>query len=96
MAEEKDFQQKVIKYLELRGAYVVKYWGGGMFTRAGVPDLLVAYKGKFIGVELKAEKGVVSDLQTYNIEEIKRAGGIALVLRPSGFDEFKNLIDSLD
>lgn len=95
MAEEKTFQNKVIKWLESQGAYVVKYWGGGMYTRAGVPDLLVCHKGYFLGIELKAEKGKASDLQLHNIEEIKKSGGIALVLRPSGFDDFKKFIDTL-
>lgn len=95
MAEEKTFQNKVIKWLESKGAYVIKYWGGGAFTRAGVPDLLVCYNGYFIGVELKAEKGKASDLQLHNIKEIKKSGGIALVLRPSGYKEFQKFIESL-
>ena len=94
MAEEKQFENKVKSYLKSKGCWVLKTWGGG-FLRSGIPDLLICCKGKFIGVELKAEKGKVSPLQKYEIMEIKKAGGLALSLRPSGFDEFKKLIEEI-
>jgi hypothetical protein len=31
-------------------------------------------------------------LQKYHVEEIKKAGGIALILYPSGYEDFKKLI----
>lgn len=93
MGAEKNFENKVKDYLEKMGAYVLKYWGGGVFTKSGVPDLLVCYNGHFFGIEIKAENGVVSKLQKYHINEIKKSGGTALVLRPSGFDDFKKMIE---
>ena len=95
MAAEKSFENKVKKFLEEQGCYFIKYWGGGQFTKAGIPDLLVCCNGHFLGVELKAPNGKPSELQLWNIEKIKEAGGIGLVLYPSDFDSFKKLIHDL-
>jgi hypothetical protein len=48
-----------------------------------------------VAVEVKAKNGKPSELQLYNIEQIKKAGGIALVLYPNQFETFKKLILSL-
>jgi len=85
---EKDFQNEVIKFLKDHNFYYVKVWGGG-FQRAGIPDLLICKKGKFLAVELKTEIGKPTALQTHNINLIKASGGQAYVLRPSGFEKFK-------
>lgn len=73
----------------------MKYWGGGQFTKSGCPDLLICCNGYFLGIELKGETGKPSELQLWNIKQIKKAGGIALVLYPKDFDEFKTLIANL-
>lgn len=95
MPKEKDFQLKVEKFLTDKGIYFVKYWGGGNFTRSGVPDLLCCIGGHFVGVELKTDDGKVSELQQYNINKIIQSGGLALVLRPSDFDDFKSMVKNL-
>lgn len=94
MAEEKTFENKVKRYLKSKGIYYFKYFGNA-YSTAGILDLTLCVNGHFVGVELKAEKGKVSPLQEYNIKEIQRCGGKAIVLRPSGFDEFKKLIEEL-
>ena len=60
-----------------------------------MPDLLVCAGGRFIGVELKGPRGKPSPLQLYNIERIQRAGGIAMVLYPDQFEDFKRLIEEV-
>ena len=92
MAAEKNFETKVRKFLQEQGCWCLKYWGGGQFTKAGIPDLLICCNGYFVAAEIKAERGHPSDLQLWNIEKIKEAGGIALVLYPKDFEEFKELI----
>ena len=92
MAEEKQFEEKVKRLLKLRGCWVLKTFSNGI-QRAGVPDLLVCNKGKFYGVELKAEKGRVTKLQEHELKSIKEAGGRALVLKPSGLEGFLKEID---
>ena len=89
--KEKAFEQKVRKFLEDQGCWVLKTWSNGV-QREGVPDLLVCCNGLFIGVELKAPKGKPSALQKWNIEKIRASGGVALVLYPDQFDQFKHMI----
>ena len=95
MAREKVFENKLKKYLKSKGAWVLKYWGGAVYTQAGVPDLLVCYKGKFIGIEVKSETGRASELQLRTIDDIKKAGGIAFVLFPKDYDKFVEWFESL-
>lgn len=83
------------KFLTEQGCWFIKYWAGAGYTKSGIPDLLVCCNGHFLGVELKAPTGKPSDLQLWNIEQIKKAGGIAMVLYPKDFEEFKALIYSL-
>lgn len=95
MAAEKVFENRLKKYLKSKGAWLVKYWGGGVYTQAGIPDLLVCYKGKFIGIEVKAETGHASELQLRTIDDIKKAGGIAFVLFPKDYDKFVEWFETL-
>jgi hypothetical protein len=92
MGKEKDFQNKVEKFLTDEGIYFVKYWGGGIYTRSGVPDLVCCVCGAFVGVELKAEGGRVSELQEYNLEKIRQSGGYAVTVYPHGFETFKDFV----
>lgn len=91
---EKNFENKVKKYLDQEGCWFLKTWSNGI-QRKGIPDLLVCCNGYFVAVELKNETGRASPLQIYEINEINRSGGHALVLRPTGFEDFKNLIKEL-
>ena len=62
------------------GIFAWKEWGGPMST-PGVPDIIGCFKGRMIGIEIKSEKGVVSEYQKEFIENINRAGGLAFVAR---------------
>lgn len=94
MAGEKNFENKVKKFLKDEGCWYVKYFANRN-TRSGVPDLLACVNGYFVAIEVKAENGKPSDLQLWNVVQIRNAGGIAIVLYPDQFDEFKRLIDEL-
>lgn len=90
MAEEKNFENKVKAFLKNEcGAFLVKYWGGGKFTSAGIPDLLVCINGYFMGVELKASGGKPSKLQCEKLMKIIRSNGVGMVLYPKDFETFK-------
>lgn len=78
---EKDIEKEIRKHLERKlGAYVIKNHGSA-FTKPGIPDLTLCLNGWFIGIEVKNEKGVVSDVQKVHIKNINKAGGIAFVAR---------------
>ena len=94
MAGEKNFENKIKKFLKENGCWHVKYFANRN-TRAGVPDLLACVNGYFVAIEVKAENGKPSELQLWNVEQIRKAGGIAIVLYPDQFDQFKSLIEFL-
>lgn len=91
MATEKNFENRVKKFLKEQGCWTLKTWGGGL-QRSGIPDLLVCCKGFFIGVELKAPNGKPSDLQLWNLMKISDAGGFGWLLYPDKFEEFKEFV----
>lgn len=64
--------------------------------RSGIPDLLICCNGIFLGVELKAEDGRLSELQAWNIDKINQANGFAFVLFPRDFEEFKAFIININ
>lgn len=89
---EKSIETNIKKYLKSKGAYYVKYFGNS-FSQAGVPDILACYKGKFLGIEVKNEKGKTSPLQDANILAIKKAGGISFVAR--SVEDVKQVLDNI-
>ncbi len=91
---EKNFENKVRRFLRGQGCWVLKTWGGG-YQRSGLPDLLICCNGYFVAAELKSDTGKPSQLQLWNIEKIKEAGGKALVLYSKDFEEFKKMIKEL-
>lgn len=100
MGAEKQFENKVKKYLKDHGCWYVKYWSGTSqngkkFTKDGIPDLLVCCNGHFMALELKAENGHPSKLQEWNIEQIRNAGGFAMVVYPDDFEMIKEVINIL-
>lgn len=46
----------------------------------------------FLGIELKAPRGSPTDVQLFNLKEIDKAGGIAILLYPKDFEGFKALM----
>ena len=94
MMSEKAFENKIKKFIKEKGCYVLKD-NPEYFWIKRTPDLLICCKCYILGIEVKRETGKPSKLQLKKIEEIKNAGGIAMVLYPSGFEKFKKLIEEL-
>lgn len=95
MASEKNFENKIKDFLKEHGCWFVKYWGGGEFTKAGIPDILCCCDGHFLGIEVKAPKGKPTALQLHNLKKIDEAGGYAILLYPKDFDSFKFFVKLL-
>lgn len=91
MAEEKNFENKIKKFLKDNNIFYVKFFANG-YTVSGIPDILACIDGKFWGIEVKAEKGKISALQYEKIQNIADNNGVAVVVYPSGFDELKKMI----
>ena len=88
MAAEKNFENKVKKFLEENGCYYIKHFSNA-FTKSGIPDILACCDGYFLGIEVKAENGKPSPLQIHNLQKIDESGGFAILLYPQDFDFFK-------
>lgn len=61
--------------------------------RAGTPDLILLWQGRFIGIELKAKRGTVSKEQASARDEIVNADGLWFCIRT--IDEFAALLSRL-
>lgn len=94
MAQEKNFEQKIKRFLDEEGAWYVKYFANRN-TKSGIPDILACVNGYFVAIEVKAQNGHASALQIHHCTEIRIAGGFAFILYPSGFEEFKEFIKGL-
>lgn len=93
---ESKVQKDIQKLLDKRGAYVVKVISG---NRRGIPDLLVCYKGQFLGFEVKTPttRNKASPLQLKNIEMIRKANGIACVVwEVEQVEEILEIIERID
>lgn len=95
--KESTFQTNVKKHLKSKGAYSVNIWGGG-FQSAGIPDLLVAYNGIFLGLELKVGYNKPSELQLINLELINKTGALGIVFyySPKWKEELDDILSALD
>jgi hypothetical protein len=58
------------------------YWKehGGQYGTAGIPDIIICYKGKFIAFECKQPGRKPTLLQAITLKKIMLAGGIAIVV----------------
>ena len=77
---EKNIVNAIKKALITNGAWVVKTHGS--IHTAGLPDLLVCYKGRFIGMEVKRPetRGTVTPRQQAFLDAIVSAGGTSGVV----------------
>lgn len=91
MAQEKNFENKIKKFLKDNNCWYVKFFANRM-TKSGVPDILACVNGYFVGIEVKAKNGMPSELQYWNRNKIRESGGISIILYPEQFEEFKTLI----
>lgn len=94
MAQEKLFESKIKRYLKAKKCWYVKYFANRM-TKVGIPDILACVNGFFIAIEVKSDSGKPSELQLWNRDEIRKAGGIAIILYPNQWDDFLLLINDL-
>lgn len=91
MAEEKNFENKIKKFLDEEGAWFVKTWSNGV-QRSGIPDILACVNGYFVGIEVKASNGKPSELQIYNLRKIRESNGFPLLLYPDDFEAFQKFV----
>ena len=91
MMSEQSIQRAIIKHLEKEGAYCVKVITA---NKAGVADIVCCYRGLWVSLEVKTPKGIVAPLQEYHQELVRKAGGIAGIVR--SVDDVKSLLSDLE
>ena len=103
MQKETDIQKSILDYLSYKEnafkcycfraqAGAIRTEGGGYmrFGKAGVPDIVCCVKGKFIGLEVKNEKGKQSLNQQVAEGKIKHTGGKYYIVR--SIDDVEKII----
>lgn len=94
MTPEAKVKKKVRALLETHGAYYAMPMTGG-YGSSGVPDFLVCHKGRFIGIECKANGGKPTALQLNNMKRIELAGGTAVVINEDNMNDLVKLLESI-
>ena len=62
------------------------------YGSSGVPDIIASYRGKFIGIECKANGNKPTALQEKNLNDIKNSLGQSLVVDETNVDMLECLI----
>lgn len=92
---ERKVKDKVTAVLRERGAYYFFPPANG-FGRAGIPDIVGCYLGQFIAIECKAGKNTATRLQLREIDNIIKAGGVALVVNEHNINEIEQILSQLE
>lgn len=99
-SETNNLTKAVKDYATLKGAYTIRVNSQGQYdldlgthrksgSTKGVSDLILCYKGRFIGVEIKVGKDKLRDLQKEFKMNLEKAGGIFFECRSiEGFIAF--------
>jgi len=94
MTPEAKVKAKVKTILKKYNCYYF-YPSTGGYGASGVPDIVVCYNGRFIGVECKAGTNKPTQLQLMNLEKIKDCGGVAMVINESNTDKLEELLNEI-
>jgi len=87
-------KRRVKEVLKDLGAYYVMPVTSG-YGNSGAPDFIVCLQGRFVGIECKAGNNKVTVLQRHNLDLIKTAGGIDLVVNDENVSELKSILVNL-
>lgn len=95
MTPEKKIENEILSFLKMIGVYCWKNNSVGVFDPVkkvyrkpnnihhinGVADILGVMGGRFLAIEVKSPKGVISPEQRIFIARVNEEGGIAFVAR---------------
>lgn len=76
--DENKVKKAVQEYLDSLEAYHFKVHGS-IYMRAGIPDIICCYKGKFIGIETKDGHNKASELQLAHGRKIEKNDGLFII-----------------
>ena len=91
--KEKDVIDSIKEYLQTIPNLFFWKEHGGQFGTAGIPDLIVCYKGRFIAFEVKRPGGKPTLLQKLTLNKIERAKGIARLV--TNVEQVREVIENI-
>jgi len=91
---EKDVTAAITRYLKTVPHCFFWKEHGGAYGTSGIPDIIVCYRGRFLGLEVKQPGNRLSRLQEIALERIRAAGGCAHMVTSAG--EVKGIIKKLE
>ncbi len=95
MTAEGKVKLRVRKVLDELNAYYIMPATAG-YGNSGAPDFVVCYRGKFIGIECKADGRKPTALQYKNLRELGDNGGIAMVVNEDNVGQLMEVFRSYD
>lgn len=91
---EKKVKDKCVKLLKAYGVYYFFPATHG-YGRSGVPDIICCVGGRFLAVECKAGEGKPTALQEKEMADIRKQGGLAIVINESNLTMLERVVKSL-
>lgn len=91
MGTEKNFENRIKKFLTKNNIWYIKFFANA-FTKSGIPDILCSVNGRFVGIEVKKEQGIVSELQEFHLNRLNQNGAVGILAYPSGYDELQKIL----
>ena len=91
---EKDITAAIMRYLKTVPHCFYFKEHGGQYGTAGLPDIIVCYRGRFVALEVKTPSGRPSKLQEVTIAKIKAAKGEAFMVR--SVEDAKKILETLE
>ena len=90
---ESKFKSEIKDYLKTFPNLFMHSVPGAAYGKLGAPDIVVCYKGRYIGIEAKTYEGTFSEWQKTRKAQIEAAGGIAIFAR--SLDDIKNAMEEM-
>lgn len=87
-------KKKVVAQLQKLNVYYFYPVTSG-YGSSGVPDIVGCYRGRFFGIECKANGNKPTVLQTMNLNKIEGCGGVALVIDEANVADVTKFLNAM-
>jgi len=90
---EKEITVQIMRYLKTVDNCFAWKEHGGMYSTAGIPDIICCLNGRFVALEVKTATGKLTKLQENTIQKIQAAKGQAF--KVTSVEEVKEVLRNL-
>lgn len=91
---ERKVKDAVVALLKQHNVYHFSPPSNG-FGRAGIPDIIACFHGRFMAIECKAGKNKPTALQVRELERIALARGVALLINENNISDLVAAINKI-